>query len=351
MTFLRATLGFFLVSFAVCFANPVLAESTSPEKKPAKYHARFFLAHGPYHLVKEATEEFVARVRRDTGGEVEIETIVPEFGGYDERAVLPVDALKAVQANKYEMSQIYTNTIGSTADPRYYVLDLPFLFRDHDHASAVLDGKIGEELLTSKKLLASNLRGLAFTYSGGYRMVVTRNKEIKKAEDFASLRLNTMGGPVAAGTMRIFRSTSLALPKVAIPEAMNKGYIDGFESTYTRFGGLPAEQQLAGVVNETFHSLHLTSILINEKFFQKLPAKHRKVLKEAALDCARHERAISIREGNAFRERGITGTNVKRVELPESERARLKALTAPLASSFPQYFKPELVKRIEAVGR
>jgi TRAP-type transport system periplasmic protein len=62
-------------------------------------------------------------------------------------------------------------------------LDLPFVFADHDHATRVFEGEVGEELL-NKITETSNVRGMAFTYSGGFRNIVS-NKAAKSLKDLS----------------------------------------------------------------------------------------------------------------------------------------------------------------------
>jgi TRAP-type C4-dicarboxylate transport system substrate-binding protein len=54
-------------------------------------------------------------------------------------------------------------------------LDMPFIFEDHDHATRVLEGEVGEFLL-NKITEKSNVRGMAFTYSGGFRNILSSKK-------------------------------------------------------------------------------------------------------------------------------------------------------------------------------
>ena len=76
--------------------------------------------------------------------------------------------------------------IGGTAihnnfNKRMGVLDLPFLWRNYDHAHKVLDGKVGETLATEHEKLG--LKVLGWQDSWGYRNVITTKKEIKKPEE------------------------------------------------------------------------------------------------------------------------------------------------------------------------
>jgi TRAP-type C4-dicarboxylate transport system substrate-binding protein len=73
------------------------------------------------------------------------------------------------------MSQMYTTWLAEKIDPDMLALEMPFIFEDHDHATRVLEGEVGETLL-DKITEKSNVRGMAFTYSGGFRNVITNKK-------------------------------------------------------------------------------------------------------------------------------------------------------------------------------
>ena len=84
------------------------------------------------------------------------------------------------------MSQMYTTTLGEF-NKDLFVLDMPFLFRSHEHAAQVLEGQIGQSLMAGLAK-SSNIQGLAFTYSGGYRMIAA-TKALKTVDDFKDVRI------------------------------------------------------------------------------------------------------------------------------------------------------------------
>lgn len=77
--------------------------------------------------------------------------------------------------------------------PEVYVLALPFLVRDYDHARATLDGEIGQELL--RKIDANGLVGLGWS-ENGFRNVTSSQRPVKTPEDLAGPKLRTMENKV-----------------------------------------------------------------------------------------------------------------------------------------------------------
>lgn len=98
------------------------------------------------------------------------------------------DMIEGLQIGSLDVVITSTGPLGNFV-PEVYVLDLPFLFRDYDHARKVLDGEIGQELL--QKIGANNLVGLAWT-ENGFRHVTNSQRAVKTPEDLAGLKLRTM---------------------------------------------------------------------------------------------------------------------------------------------------------------
>jgi TRAP-type transport system periplasmic protein len=64
------------------------------------------------------------------------------------------EMIEAVQIGTLDMVITSTGPLPNFV-PETQVLDLPFLFRDYDHARGVLDGEIGQELLARSTRPAS----------------------------------------------------------------------------------------------------------------------------------------------------------------------------------------------------
>ncbi|MGM0982043.1 MAG: TRAP transporter substrate-binding protein [Pseudomonadota bacterium] len=114
--------------------------------------------------------------------------------------------------------------------PETYVLDLPFLFEDYDQARCVLDGEIGEELLT--RMSDHNLVGLAWS-ENGFRHMTNSLREINTPEDAEGLKVRTMENRVH---QEAFRQMGASPTPMAFPElftALQQGTVDGQENPIT----------------------------------------------------------------------------------------------------------------------
>lgn len=307
------------------------------------YKIKWVLAHEPIGLFKEAANVFSKEVTQKTKGKVtfEILTMAEYEAKYSHKKVSYTEFLNELQNGSIEMSQTYTTELGKLNNS-FYVLDLPFLFRNHKHAQKVLEGKIGQNLLSS--LSASQVRGLAFTYSGGFR-VVPGTKPIRKMEDFQGQKVRTSSSPIAQETFNILGAKAVPLDLSDIDDAIKAGKIDQAESTYARYFTL-GQDSAAKIVNETNHSLFLTSIIINEKFWQTLPEEYRKIMSETAVKAARLERDHSVAEGVKTRKQCLD-SGIQVVSMSQKEEARMKKALMPVYKKFAPMIGEQLISSIE----
>jgi TRAP-type C4-dicarboxylate transport system substrate-binding protein len=330
---------FFLVFSLFSFAS---LQAAGLEKN---FKIRWVLAHEPIGLFKEAADVFTKEVTSKTKGKIAIEVLtLPEYEAkYNQDNKVGHRAfLKKIQTGEFEMSQTYTTDLGAISTPMY-ALDLPYLFRDHDHAKRVLEGKVGDELL--KGLVPNKIRGLAFTYSGGYR-IIPGTKAITRLEDFKGIKIRTSFSPVAQETFNILGAKSVPMSLNDIDSGIKSGKINEAESTYARYFTL-GQNQVAKIVNETNHSLFLTSIIVNENFWNSLPENYKIIMKEAAVNAARVEREHSIKSGIETKKR-CTEQGIQIVTLNKVEEKRIKTALEPVYKKFTPIVGKELVSDIQA---
>jgi len=114
--------------------------------------------------------------------------------------------------------------------PEVLAFDLPFLFRDYEHARCVLDSEVGEGVLgdISKK----GVKAMAWTESG-FRHVTNSVKPIRKPADLSGMKIRTMENQVHMDT---FRGLGAHPTPMAFPElftALQQGTVDGQENPIT----------------------------------------------------------------------------------------------------------------------
>jgi len=315
---------------------------------------RWLLEHEPVELFLRTAQEFDKRIRALTNNEVQIEIYkkeeyIEKFGVSKETT----DALLLIHTNDIQMTQTQIVRVGQWYCPDFFALEMPYLFDSHDHATRVLDGEIGQRLLGSIEQNA-NAKGLAFTYSGGYR-VLASSKEIKSAEDLQGLSCVTDYSAVRIDTAKAFGLTVIPYKDPSLQGELAQEKIEMYEASQTRETTLPryeAEAYHAGhrYIGVTNHSMFLTTILINKDFYASLTTEQQAAIDQVSMEVAKLEREWSIADAvelanntEKHAEMGITYT-----EFSEPEVAKLKEATAPLYDKYRAIFSPLLIDNIRS---
>lgn len=309
-------------------------------------HVRWVIAHEPIGLFLKVAERFAKEVNEKTNGmfNIEVLSLTDYSNKYNGgKRVTKNDLMELINSGAIEMSHIYTTWLADY-NKDLHALDLPFLFRDHAHADRVLEGEIGSELLAgvSKN---SNIKAMSFTYSGGYR-VVPANFRADTVEAWQGKKVRTSRSPVAVDTFKLLGAQpfeGIALEEMN--QAADQGIIEAGESTYVRV--FPLDQYKSfEVVNDTAHSLFLTSIIVNQDFFGQFDEEIQQVLATAAFNAARAERRESVADiPNILAKCEEEGVDV--VRMSAEEEAKFRAVTSEVYSMYKDYFTTGLVAKIQ----
>lgn len=248
-----------------------------------------------------------------------------------------------INSGAIEMSHIYTTWLADY-NKDLHALDLPFLFKDHDHATRVLDGDIGRSLLNTVSN-NSNIHAMSYTYSGGFR-IVPANFKADTVEAWQGKKVRTSRSPVAVDTFKLLGAQPFE--GIALEEmnaAADQGIIEAGESTYVRVFPLDQHKSFE-FVNDTAHSLFLTSIIVNKDFFADLEMHDQGVFSEAAAEAALIERKTSVADiPNILAECEQNGVEVVRMD--DRELVKFQEVTAQVYDMYADYFQAGLVDSIK----
>ena len=308
---------------------------------------RWVLAHEPIELFLRAAKRFKKTMEEMAPGvlDYEIMTLSEYSDKYQNgKKITKHDLIDLMEAGEIEMSQMYTSTLGRKHHRDMWALDMPFLFRDHDHAQKVLEGEIGQSLLAGLNE-KTNVHGLAFTYSGGFRMIPA-NVVIDKIEDFKGQPLRCNMSPIATETFIAVGADPHQIELEEINEGVQDGRIVGGESTYPRFYGLKQNEHMS-VINDAEHSLFLTSILVAKDFWDSLGDDIKEKIEYASFDAARSERQESVEDITVVKARCLDD-DIAVHTMAVEERVKFQKATEYLYDKFEDMFSVGLINKIKA---
>nr|WP_157045867.1 TRAP transporter substrate-binding protein [Polaromonas sp. JS666] len=251
------------------------------------------------------------------------------------------EMIESVQLGTQDLVNTSTGPLGNFV-PETRIVDIPFLFRDYEHARKVMDGAIGQDLL--KKMQAKGLIGLAWT-ENGFRHMTNSKRPILQASDAAGLKVRTMENKVH---MDGYKTFGLLPTPMAFPElftALQQGTVDGQENPIpvilsSKFSQVQKHLSLTG------HVYSPAVLILSSRVWDKLSEADKKVFVAAAQKATVAQRKrVNDDEANGITQLKKDGMQV--VEKVDGESFR-KAV-APAYAGFAKEFGAERIAAIQAV--
>lgn len=251
------------------------------------------------------------------------------------------EQIEAIQLGTQDLVNTSTGPVGNFV-PEVKIVDIPFLFRDYDHARKVMDGPIGQDILT--KFPSKGIIALAWT-ENGFRHMTNSKRDIVKPSDAAGLKMRTMENKVH---MDGYRTFGILPTPMAFPElfgALQQGTVDGQENPIpvilsSKFSQVQKHLSLTG------HVYSPALLLLSPKVWNKLSDADKKVFTEAAKKAAIAQRKkVNDDENNGIAQLEKDGMKVTRTVDGAAFREALK----PAYVSYAKEFGADNIKKITDV--
>jgi tripartite ATP-independent transporter DctP family solute receptor len=164
-------------------------------------------------------EKFKEIVESESNKEIEVKIFHSKSMGSE------TEILQQIQLNTLQMG-IITAGVFDTFDPLVRVINYPFLFKDHAQADTVLDGPLGQNILTS--LESYGFKGLCFS-ENGFRNLTNNLRPIKSPEDIKGLKVRVMSSALHRAIWQALGANPTPMPWPIYTE-LEQGVIDGQEN-------------------------------------------------------------------------------------------------------------------------
>jgi tripartite ATP-independent periplasmic transporter solute receptor, DctP family len=171
----------------------------------------------PSHPYHRGLVEFARLIENRTNGKYRID-LYPSAQLGNER-----DMIEGLQLGTLDLVVTSTGPVSNFV-PRMGVVDLPYLFKNRQHAYTVLDGPIGESLLEGFK--GNGIVGLAF-WENGFRCLTNSRRPIKTPEDVKGLKIRTMEN---IATFKCLGASPTPMAWSEVFTSLQQGVLDGQEN-------------------------------------------------------------------------------------------------------------------------
>jgi TRAP-type transport system periplasmic protein len=251
------------------------------------------------------------------------------------------EMVEAVQLGTLDLVNTSTGPVGNFV-PEVKIVDIPFLFRDYDHARKVMDGSIGQDILA--KFPSKGIIALGWT-ENGFRHMTNNKRDIVKPADAAGLKMRTMENKVH---MDGYRTFGILPTPMAFPElfgALQQGTVDGQENPIpvilaSKFAQVQKHLSLTG------HVYSPALLLLSTKVWAKLSDADKKVFTDAAVKAGVAQRKkVNDDENMGIAQLEKDGMKVTKVVDGQAFRDALK----PAYLGYAKEFGADNIKRIQDI--
>jgi tripartite ATP-independent transporter DctP family solute receptor len=240
------------------------------------------------------------------------------------------DVVEGVQIGTIEMTVVSTSVVSNFA-PEFRMFDVPFLFRDFDHAQAVFDGPIGQDILAGLPE-----RGFVRLAAGGigFRQLTNNVRPVRTPDDVLGLKIRTQQNELHLQAWQALGALPTPMAVTEVYSALQQGVVDGQENPVgaiinNRFGEV---QKYMSITNHAFTPVVL---LINPGLFDSLSAEDQAIFREAAVNAmARTKQEVANVEATGLDTLRGLGVEILTDVDTAAFNAKLEPMFGQLAAEF-----------------
>ena len=271
------------------FTAAVFILACAPEKTPEK-NVIIKLGHiaEPTNPYGQGGDYFAKLVAKKSNGEIEIKVFPSSQLGNQK------ELIEGLIYGTVDMTLTGTAELG-TFQPQMALFDMPFLFKDREHAYRALDS-VGMDI--GKALEPKGIKLLGYM-ENGLRHMTNNVRPIKTPEDMKGLKIRVMSNQVYIEMVKAMGASPTPMAFAELYSAMQQGTVDGQENPSAhiftkRFFEVQKYASLTG------HAYAPEPVLISMRTWNKLTDEHKAIIQEAANEAIVWQRKLSEKEDEEF---------------------------------------------------
>ena len=210
--------------------------------------------------------------------------------------------------------------------PTTNVVTLPFLFRDVGHMQRAIDGPAGEAI--SADLERIGIIALAW-YDAGARSIYT-TRPVRTPADLRGMKIRVQTSDLWIDLMRALNANPTPLPFGEVFTSLQSGVIDGAENNWPSYEST-RHFEVARFYSTTEHSNVPEVLAVSQQRWRRLNEQERAILRDAARESARIQRAAWADRERVSRER-VIAAGVTVIEI--QDRAPWATLMEPVYAKY-----------------
>jgi C4-dicarboxylate-binding protein DctP len=290
----------------------------------------------------KAAEKFKELAEAATKGRVKIE-VYANSTLYKDKEELEALQLGAVQMLAPSMAKF-----GPLGVKEFELFDFPYLFTDQKSLERVTNGPVGKEML--KRLETKGLIGLSF-WDNGFK-IMSSNRSMHVPTDLKGLKLRIQASKVLDEQMRVLGANPQVMAFSEVYQALQTGVVDGLENVpsnlYTQ-----KMHEVQKHMTVTNHGYIGYAVVVNKKFWEKLPVDVRSQLDGAMKEATEYANKIAQQENEAALD-AIRKSGKVTVYMPtDAEKAEWRKVMLPVHKTMEERIGKDLISAASkaAIGK
>lgn len=232
----------------------------------------------------------------------------------------------------------------SGLEQKLNVIDIPFIFKNREHVYKVLDGEIGQSLLSA--LEDKGLKGLAF-WDVGFRAFSNSKNPVNSPDDIKGLKVRTNQNPMYIQAFTLFGANPVPMPLAELYTALETRAVDAQEHPIGIFWSskLYEVQKYLSLTNHGYTPL---IVVMNKAKFDALAPELQTALISAAQEAGKYQRELNVQNEQEI----IANLRKAGIEvIEEVDNTPFKAkIEADVRKAFIDQNGDELIKAIDALA-
>ncbi len=289
----------------------------------------------PVHPYGKGADYFAKLVAEKSHGDIEIKVFPSsQLGGQK-------DLVESMVYGGVDLALVGTAVLGQF-QPQISIFDLPFLFKDREHAYKSLDS-VGMEI--GKGLENRGIKLLGYM-ENGIRHMTNNVREVKTPADMADLKIRVMNNKVYIEMIKALGASPTPMAFGELYSAMQQGTVDGQEnpSAHIWTKRFFEVQQYASL---TAHSYSPEPVIMSMVSWNRLSDEQRKIITEAAKEAVDWQRQVAAEQDKEYWDK-IKATG--KIQITEVDRAPFKEATKSVIAMFADKVGQDNLDKIEALA-
>ncbi|KUO73057.1 MAG: hypothetical protein APF77_20515 [Clostridia bacterium BRH_c25] len=286
-----------VLSLAIGCAKKEEAAAPTTSDAPAAEEKKITIKLGHVEAEDRSTHkaavEFEKYVEQQSEGKVDIE-IYPngQLGG--DRQMTEAVALGTLHMT------LPTTSVLTTYDPKFGVLDMPFLFKNEQAGFKALDNEIGAEF--NEILESVGIYNFGYNYNGARHMSNSKHP-INEPKDLKGIKMRVQESPVFIDLFKSLGANPTPMSFGEVFTALQQGTVDGQENAASLVYAMKFHEAQK-YYSLTGHTYSFLAVMINDKFYKGLPQDIQQIVADGAKKyLIDYQRDMEINDDSVYMEK------------------------------------------------